>query len=261
MSNGELALTITQSLKNGFKTKAFHFYGRSARSEFWPFYIASYLSLCLASVLYFVPVVGQLGYAIVFMLILISQLSATVRRLHDLDNNGKIVAIPYLLLLCFFIARFPVYALLPQMAEMILNILITLVVLSFIYILYLCTKAGTLGDNRYGTDPLSLTTVAQDFINPKHMQAPELKGDPWRNYKRKTEPKVPDETAIETKVETKTNSSEQQNFQEVLLTQHQKQVDQIKQKALSEGLDITDSDIEEFIKQKKQQKLSTKDTN
>lgn len=263
-------MTISQSLKNGFKNKAFHFYGRISRKEFWSFYIASYFVLIFASALYFVPIVGQLLYAIVFMLVLICQLSATVRRLHDLNNSAKLVALPYLLILAFFIARLPLYALASEYAPMVLNLLVTAIVLSFIYIFYLCTKEGSKGDNLYGTDPLDPSGESKDFINPKHMQAPELKGDPWRNYKKKQNEQNNSSEQNQSEANSQLNSANQaeqsnttskikpenqngaESFQDVLIKQHQDQVDRIKQKALQEGLEISDEDIMDFIKSKQQ---------
>lgn len=111
--------------------------------------------------------------------------SALVRRLHDLNHAGTWVAIPLLLLLAYFVARIPLFALYREQAPLILNLLLGLSTCSYIGLLCWCCRLGTKGDNRYGTDPLNSAVPQQDFINPEHMQVPEYLGDPWRKIKAK----------------------------------------------------------------------------
>lgn len=176
---------MLQSLLLGFKIKAFHFYGRSSRAEFWPFYLTSWLVLLLSCCLYLIPVVGSLIQAIVFILVLLCQITATMRRLHDLNLRGWWLVIPYLLPLVYFVARHPVYVLYPKQAW-ILDALVVLCALSYLILWGMCLKNGTVGNNRFGTDPLS-SEPQQDFVDKRHLSSPEYLGDPWRKFKSRVE--------------------------------------------------------------------------
>lgn len=174
-----------QSLRLGFKVKAFHFYGRSARAEFWPFYIASWVILACSFILGFIPIVGSLIQAIVFILVVLCQITATMRRLHDIDFRGWWLIVPYLLPVVYFVARQPVYVLYPEQAWT-LDGLVVLCVLAWLCIWGLCLKRGTQGNNRFGTDPLGLEPQ-QDFIDKRHLASPEYLGDPWRKFKARVD--------------------------------------------------------------------------
>ena len=117
--------------------------------------------------------------------IIACQYTATIRRLHDLNKSGKIVALPYVLTLVYLVAMGPLNALHPEYAPQVLDGIVTLASLSYVYILFLCTRIGTKGNNNYGTDPLDKSQQSQDFINPDHMTSPEYLGDPWRKFKAK----------------------------------------------------------------------------
>lgn len=178
-------VTIKEALILGFKTKGLRFYGRSGRAEFWYFYLFSCFIIGVSFKLNVIPVVGSLVQALVVLAIVACQFTATIRRLHDINLAGKIVAAPYVLSILYFVAMGPLNALYPEYSQKILDGLVTVAVLSYIYILFLCTRIGTKGNNRYGTDPLDKSKQAQDFINPDHMVQPEYLGDPWRKFKDK----------------------------------------------------------------------------
>lgn len=174
------------SLVLGFKVKAFYFYGRSSRSEFWYFYVTSWLVLALSFVLGLIPMVGQLIQAVLIILVAVCQITATIRRLHDINKPGFLTAIPYVLPLFYMLARQPVHALYPE-SIWVLTLLEILCGASLLGLLLLCALPGTKGDNKYGTDPLNHQAPSQDFINPQHFADPEYLGDPWRKFKAKVD--------------------------------------------------------------------------
>lgn len=174
------------SLILGFKIKAFHFYGRSSRAEFWPFYIASWLLLLLSSLCSLLPVIGSLIQAIVVLLVEICQITASIRRLHDLNLRGWWLLFPYLLPLAYFISRQPIYVLAPDQAWLLDGMLLICIV-SWIGLWTLWCKKGSNTSNRFGTDPLDSSNAQMDFINPQHMANPEYLGDPWRKFKARVD--------------------------------------------------------------------------
>ncbi len=178
-------VTVLQALVLGFKTKGLRFYGRSSRSEFWKFFLLSWVMIAASVLLTRIPVVGSLIQALVIIAILCCQYSAIIRRLHDLDRSGKIIALPYLIAIAYFVALMPVHALYPEHATTITSTIAGCAMVLYLYILYLCGNEGTPGPNRYGTDPCDESQVQQDYVNPEHFADPEYLGDPWRKFKNK----------------------------------------------------------------------------
>lgn len=178
-------MTFSQAVITNFKHKSFRFYGRSSRHEFWYFYVALLAGGALCFCLSFVPIVGSLLVALGILYLCCCHITALVRRLHDCNRSGKLVALPFLLLLAYFVARIPLHALYQDYAAMTLNGILGLSILSYILLLGLCCQQGSKGNNRYGTDPLDSSVPAQDFINPEHLEMPEYLGDPWRKFKAK----------------------------------------------------------------------------
>lgn len=176
-------MNIKEALIAGFKTKGLRFYGRSSRAEFWYFYIATMIFIGVSFKLNAIPTVGSLLQAVAIIAIIACQYTATIRRLHDTDMSGKIVAAPYLLTLVYLISWGPLNALQPEYGPKILDGIISVITVSYFYILFLCAKPGTKGNNKYGTDPLDTSKESQDFINPVHMEVPQYLGDPWAKFK------------------------------------------------------------------------------
>ncbi len=103
------------------------FKGRARRREYWMFYLFSIISAIIITVLdLFIGIkVGEYGIlTIIFGLILfIPTLSVAVRRLHDVDKSGWMM----------FISLIPI--------------------IGGIWLLILFVTSGTIGDNKYGSDP------------------------------------------------------------------------------------------------------------
>lgn len=177
-------VTALQALVLGFK-KGLRFYGRSSRSEFWKFFLISWIMIAASVLLTRIPVVGSLIQAIVIIAILCCQYSAIIRRLHDLDRSGKIIAVPYLIALGYFVALMPMHALYPEIANGVMSTIAGCAMMLYLFILYRCSNEGTIGPNRYGTDPNDDSQAQQDYVNPEHLTNPEYLGDPWRKFKNK----------------------------------------------------------------------------
>ena len=111
------------------------FNGRARRSEYWWFYLAYFMSLILLGAIGEILTspnfqnyaLGTLA-AIIILGALLPMLAVEVRRLHDIDKSGW-------------------------------NILwFSIPIVGFILrIIWLCRR-GTVGDNRFGPDPLAQTT-------------------------------------------------------------------------------------------------------
>ena len=96
--------------------------------EFFSIYIMSHLLLALYYVFEnYIEGFDFIAFIIQFLLIgsLIPTLAAQVRRLHDIDKEGR----------DFFVLLLPIVA--P------------------IFLFMWCCRRGTVGDNRYGPDPLA----------------------------------------------------------------------------------------------------------
>lgn len=112
---------------------AFKISGRASRSEYWWFYLGLLLIGFVGQVLVgfltvLSPIFGLLGaviVGIVMLLLNISALCCSVRRLHDRDKSGWNL----------------LWMLLP--------------LLGVLYLLVLWMLPGTDGENRFGSDPLS----------------------------------------------------------------------------------------------------------
>ena len=104
------------------------FQGRSRRKEFWMFLLFNFIISLIVQLLCGVEslrgIVGIL-YAVYNLALIIPMLALYVRRLHDTGKSGW-----------FFLLIF-----IP-----IVNL----------YLLYLCCKAGDIGNNAYGADPKAL---------------------------------------------------------------------------------------------------------
>lgn len=111
------------------------FNDRARRSEYWWFYLAYFLAAILVAVVGEISSSqsgqpGAISYlaAIVFLGLFIPMLAVEVRRLHDIDKSGWNI-LWFMIPIVGFILR----------------------------IIWLCRR-GTVGDNRFGPDPLAQTT-------------------------------------------------------------------------------------------------------
>lgn len=106
-------------------TKYADFTGRSARSEFWYFFLFNFVVQFVLSLLgNMISIFGILS-GLVALALLLPGLAVSVRRLHDIDRSGWWLLIGFV----------------PLVGAILL-------------IVWDCT-AGTPGDNRFGRNPLA----------------------------------------------------------------------------------------------------------
>jgi uncharacterized membrane protein YhaH (DUF805 family) len=93
-----VVMSFEHAIRTCLQLKYLQFNGRASRSEYWWFFLFSFLALQAAAVLDAVVGVFIFYFATVLLLAL-PTLSACVRRLHDLDRSGwwiLIVLIPFI---------------------------------------------------------------------------------------------------------------------------------------------------------------------
>ena len=115
------------SFKNAVKSgigKSFTFSGRSSRSEYWWWMLASILFQIICTI---IAVLGNVGVAAIFpILLVLPTATMIVRRLHDLEKSGW----------WFLIVLIPLVGML--------------------YLIYLFIQEGDMNENIYGTVPTNI---------------------------------------------------------------------------------------------------------
>lgn len=138
------------------------FSGRASRSEYWWFYLFTYLASIVGSIITAIlPLTGIL-VGIALLALTLPSISVLVRRLHDTGRSGWWIVwttvIPWLLFTPFLIAVASAEE--AGTLESVLGLvagmgLIGLLVLAGAVTLFIFTVLkGTSGDNKYGSDPL-----------------------------------------------------------------------------------------------------------
>jgi uncharacterized membrane protein YhaH (DUF805 family) len=115
------------SFKNAVKSgigKSFTFSGRSSRSEYWWWMLASILFQIICTI---IAVLGNVGVAAIFpILLVLPTATMIVRRLHDLEKSGW----------WFLIVLIPLFGIL--------------------YLIYLFIQEGDMNENIYGPVPTNI---------------------------------------------------------------------------------------------------------
>ena len=123
-------MNFTQAITSNFK-RYVDFNGRSARSEFWWWFLFVFIINCAFALLGIIvggpmssmyPIVNGLS-TLVSLGLLLPGLAVAVRRLHDTNRSGW-----------WYLIAFTIIGLIPL-------------------IIWFATR-GTVGDNQYGADPL-----------------------------------------------------------------------------------------------------------
>ena len=138
--------------------------GRASRSEYWWFalfnvLVAFILEFCIGFIAGFLvwddvfyTMIAKNGSNILFLVMLLPSICVAVRRLHDIDRRGW-----WLLLSPLFII---IYLFLDLLANIFLFGTLSIISIvvpvagGLIFLIFLCKK-GTVGDNRFGKDPLA----------------------------------------------------------------------------------------------------------
>ena len=116
-------MSFMSATKSGIG-KSFTFSGRSSRSEYWWWMLASILFQIICTI---IAVLGNVGVAAIFpILLVLPTATMIVRRLHDLEKSGW----------WFLIVLIPLAGIL--------------------YLIYLFIQEGDMNENIYGTVPTNI---------------------------------------------------------------------------------------------------------
>ena len=148
-------MTFKDSIRLCLEERFYRISGRAPRPEFWYFTLFFILaqSLVFAATRY-LPVVGDLLFAVIFITLLCPLVCAGVRRLHDVSHKGAVIVMPILMtvlvVLCTDVAM--------RSQDEKLREACIYAAIGFLFIflafVFLMLKPGTIGDNAYGPDPL-----------------------------------------------------------------------------------------------------------
>ncbi len=140
------------------KERFYRISGRASRFEFWSFALFFVITQSLIfAISRFIPIVGDLIFALSFIILLCPLVCVGVRRLHDLNLKGAIILMP--LLLAILIVVFGDLALRLQDEKIVEACFYAALGFAFFFLafLFLMQKPGTAGENQYGADPLQET--------------------------------------------------------------------------------------------------------
>ena len=87
-------VSFGQSLHTCLIKKIFNVSDRAPRSEFWWFMLAIFIFNFLGGLIMLVPLIGMLVYFVLSIWLFIAQITATVRRLHDVNKRGWWMLLP-----------------------------------------------------------------------------------------------------------------------------------------------------------------------
>lgn len=156
-------MVFIESVKNCFKKYA-TFSGRASRSEFWYFILFIILTIITAFFLAYIERKFLLYLSSLTALTLLPFFAVLTRRLHDLDISGwwLIKTLIYLIIIMLFayITNIPVMMVILLFSYPNLTIYLGYLT-GFIFAavaIYIPSKKGTIGDNRFGADPLQKNT-------------------------------------------------------------------------------------------------------
>ncbi|MBF9032771.1 DUF805 domain-containing protein [Rhodobacterales bacterium HKCCE2091] len=123
------------------------FTGRARRSEFWWFFLFQFL---VNLVLGWIPIVGLIA----MLGLVLPGLAVAVRRLHDTDRSGWWVLAPYVPWILFLLIGGVTIANGGQPGVLAWLFGLIGVAMSILILVWLASR-GTVGDNRFGPDPLA----------------------------------------------------------------------------------------------------------
>ena len=161
-------LTFVQAVKICVFKKPFNWKDRASRSEFWWFNLFAFLVELALGILSVIPIlgiiVGFLGFFVSIALWWLS-LMASIRRLHDKDKSGFFLLLPTGALLLILVMSMIVVSTRSETLATITYITFILPFAASIYLLVLFVTRGTIGQNRFGQDPLEIdySDITNDF--------------------------------------------------------------------------------------------------
>ena len=161
-------LTFVQAVKICVFQKPFNWKDRASRSEYWWFNLFAFLVELALGILSVIPIlgviVGFLGFFVSIALWWLT-LMASIRRLHDKDKSGFFLLLPTGALLLILVMSMIVVSTRSETLATITYITFILPFAASIYLLVLFVTRGTIGQNRFGQDPLEIdySDITNDF--------------------------------------------------------------------------------------------------
>ena len=152
-------MTLVQSLRTCLFTKLLTLRGRACRSEFWWLMLAALIFNLCGSVLLLIPLAGALVYAALSVWLGVANLTATVRRLHDVNKRGWWLMLPLGGALVACSAAVIMLSLYPgnyNAAMGVVSMACFFILALYLVLLIMCSVKGTDGPNRFGPDPLQV---------------------------------------------------------------------------------------------------------
>jgi uncharacterized membrane protein YhaH (DUF805 family) len=116
-------MSFIEAIQSGFSNYV-NFQGRAIRSEYWYWVLFVFILMIVAELIDYALGIHAI-YPISALAIILPGLAVSVRRLHDLDRSGWWVLLPII----------------PLIGSIVL--------------IYWQCQRGTVGDNRFGPDPLA----------------------------------------------------------------------------------------------------------
>jgi len=152
-------MTFTESIKTCFNKYA-TFSGRASRSEYWWFFLFSFVVQTLGGIIFPSTYSDNLSAIeiILALVLFLPSIAVSIRRLHDVDKSGWWLLSPYIAGAFASVAAFIINAV-TGWGERLDFYLVPTALAGFIMILYVCwlfIKAGNEGENQYGENPLKI---------------------------------------------------------------------------------------------------------
>lgn len=146
-------LSFKEAVITCLKIKPLNFQDRAPRSEYWWFVLFLFGFGIIVNMLGLIPFLGALLVFVWGIVSFITSLSATVRRLHDINRTGLWIIAPYAIML--------VAGIIAVSGLFDVALVVTILAgVSWIAMLVFLVLPGTIGPNRFGPDPLSAEVKA-----------------------------------------------------------------------------------------------------
>ena len=160
-------MNFQRAIKVCIVEKPFNWKDRASRSEFWWFYLFTFLLNIPLSILSYLSTIGEILNLLASIAISWLIWMVTIRRLHDTNKSGWYSVIPFatllamVLLALIFSDAFETEA----AAVGLVAVLIVGWIAVLIYMIVLLVQPGTVGPNRFGPDPLMENYQDYNFNN------------------------------------------------------------------------------------------------
>ena len=162
-------LRFSEAITCCLKTKIFNWRDRAPRSEYWWFYLFMFIAQYVISLLLFIPLLGPILYVLAYLYLTWAQIMVTIRRLHDTNRSGWWGLVWLLVYICVCVLLVGIifvtalydydnYESFNDISDISIAIVIPLLLMvaMTIYFIVILASKGTVGPNRFGSDPLAM---------------------------------------------------------------------------------------------------------